>query len=103
MRTVFSRVSLSLLVGVMIATGCSDKKNEPADIGAWLEAAAGFNVTPEALACTASAAEDLLSEDDQKVWLSHDPETITVEQIQVLPHATEVADTCRHLLGGPTP
>lgn len=104
MRTVSGRrVLLTLLVGVITVAGCTDTKNESSDIGAWLEASAGFNVTSEALACTESAAEDLLSEDDRKAWLSYDPETITVEQIQVLPHAIEVADRCRHLLGGLTP
>jgi len=38
---------------------------------------------------------DLLSESEIEEWLSHDPETISVEEIQTLPHAIEVADRCR--------
>lgn len=68
-----------------------------------MRASAGFNVTPEALACTQSAVDDLLSEDDRRAWLSHDPETISVEQMQTLPRAMDVADRCRHLLSGPSP
>ncbi len=38
---------------------------------------------------------DLLSDDELEEWLSRDPETITVEEIQALPHAIDMADRCR--------
>lgn len=38
---------------------------------------------------------NLLLEEELQQWLSQDPETITVEEIQSLPHAIEVADHCR--------
>lgn len=64
----------------------------------WLRAAAGFNVTPEAIECVGTAMGDLLSEEQLREWLSHEPETITVLEIQALPRAIDVADRCRHLL-----
>jgi hypothetical protein len=39
-----------------------------------------------------------LSDAEIREWLAHDPRTITVEAIQALPHATAIADHCRHLL-----
>lgn len=90
------------IVGAVIFAGCSDP-NDSSDIGAWLRASAGPDVSREVLVCTESAADALLSEDDRRIWLSHDPETITVEEMQQLPRAIEVADRCRHLLRGPPP
>ena len=42
-------------------------------------------------ACAAAAYDD----SETVRWLSHDAATITVEEIEVLPHAIDVADRCR--------
>ena len=99
-----SRLRWLVIAATTSFAACSSTTDDAvSEIGEWLRAAAGFNATPEALACTEAAAEDLLSDDDERVWLAHDPETINVEQLQELPHAIEMADRCRHLLTGPLP
>ncbi len=36
-----------------------------------------------------------LTPDELRQWLSQDPETVTVEDIQALPRSSDVADHCR--------
>lgn len=85
--------------GRAVACACG-QSNEPAEseTARWLRAAAGFNETPELIDCMETAMDEELSREELREWLSHKPETITVEQIQVLPRAIDVADRCRHLL-----
>ncbi len=65
------------------------------DTAQWLRIAENFVETPAEIACVESVMHDLLSDDELEEWLSRDPETITVEEIQALPHAIDMADRCR--------
>jgi hypothetical protein len=77
------------------ASSTSTTDTEVAD---WLRAAAGVNETPELIECTEAAMRSELSDAEIREWLSHDPDEISVEEIQALPHAIDVADRCRHLV-----
>ena len=90
---------VAVAVAVMLLASCGQSsESSQSETAQWLRAAAGFNETPELIDCMETAMHEELSPEQLREWLSYDPETITVEQIQALPHAIDVADRCRHLL-----
>ncbi len=84
----------ALLVAPLTACASDYPDSETAQ---WLRIAGNFDETPEQVACVEQAMHDLLTDEELDVWLAQDPETVTVEQVQALPRAIEVADRCRHL------
>ncbi len=84
------------LLALQTLTSCGGSDDAgTSDTSQWLRTAGKFDETPQEIACIEAAMEDLLSDAELAEWLSHNPETITVEEIQVLPHAIDVADRCR--------
>ena len=86
-------------MAVLVLVSCGQSNGSAgSETARWLRASAGFNETPELIDCMETAMQEELSPEELREWLSRNPETITVEQIQRLPHAIDVADRCRHLL-----
>jgi len=81
----------------LASCGQSDDSTQ-SETARWLRAAAGFNETPELIDCMETAMDEELTHEQLREWLSYEPETITVQEIQALPQAIDVADRCRHLL-----
>jgi hypothetical protein len=78
-------------------------RTQQSETARWLRTAGHFDETPEEIECIETAMHATLSEDELHQWLSQKPERLTVEKLQALPHAIDVADRCRHLmpLGAP--
>ena len=89
------RAVVAVAAGMLIVVSCSQQS----ETRQWLSDAAGFNVTPEMIDCAEDAMDDLLDDAERREWFAHDPQTITVEEVQELPDAIAVADRCRHLMG----
>ena len=89
--------SAAALLASVGATGCASQEYPDSETARWLRAADGYDESPEVIRCVEQAMHDLLSPAELQEWLSRVPETITVEEIQSLPHAIEIADRCRHL------
>lgn len=85
-----------VLLALPFTAACADDYPD-SETAQWLRVAGHFDETPEEIACVEQAMLDLLTEDELDLWLSQDPETVTVEQVQALPRAIDVADRCRHL------
>ena len=49
--------------------------------------------------CLSTFVHDEYTQAELREWLSHDPATMTVEEIQRLPRSIEVADHCRGTSG----
>jgi hypothetical protein len=88
-----------VLLALPVAVACADDYPD-SETARWLRIAGNFDESPEQVACVEQAMHDLLTEEELDLWLSQDPETVTVEQVQALPRAIEVADRCRHLTDG---
>ncbi len=78
---------------------CSSGGSLASETARWLRTAGRFDDSPEHIACLEDAMHEELSPDELGQWLAEDPEGITVEEVQALPHAIDVADRCRHLTG----
>ena len=92
-----TRLVAAVLLALPVLTACADDQPD-SGTAQWLRIAGHFDETPEEIACVEQAMHDLLTEDELDLWLSQDPETVTVEQVQALPRAIDVADRCRHLM-----
>jgi hypothetical protein len=86
-------------VSSMLLASCGGSDEYPeSEAAGWLRTAGHFDETPEEIECIEAAMYEALSRDELREWLSHDPERLTVEELQALPHAIDVADRCRHLM-----
>lgn len=94
-RRVRTVVALAFLTTLALTSCGGSSEYSSSETGRWLRIAGKFDETPEEIECVETAMHDLLSEAELRQWLSQDPETITVEQVQSLPHALEIADRCR--------
>lgn len=92
-----TRLVAAVLLALSVLTACADDYPD-SETAHWLRIAGHFDETPAEIACVEQAMHDLLTEDELDLWLSQDPETVTVEQVQALPRAIDVADRCRHLM-----
>ena len=86
------------MASTLLASCGGSNESSRSETARWLRTAGHFDETPEEIACLETAMHEALSQDELRAWLSRDPESITVEELQALPHAIEVADRCRHLM-----
>lgn len=89
--------AVSALVVAAALSSCGLHYNDT-ETARWLRAAGHFDDSPEVVNCADGAMQALLSDEERAQWLSHDPDSLTVETLQSLPHATDIADRCRHLM-----
>ena len=83
----------------MLLAACAGADGIPqSETARWLRTAGHFDETPEEIECIETAMHATLTQDELRQWLSQKPENLTVERLQALPHAIDVADRCRHLM-----
>lgn len=89
-------IAVALLL--FAACGGTDEITE-AEIARWLRVAGNGDDPAEVIDCLSTFMHDEFTQAELREWLSHDPATMTVEEIQRLPRSIEVADHCRGTSG----
>ena len=82
------------------ACGSSGSKEvSKSEIARWLRVSGGGDDPPEVIECLSDYMHRELTQEELRTWLAADPDEVTVEELQRLPRAIEIADQCRGVAG----
>ncbi len=89
-----------IAVAVLAPAGCRTSDDiSKADVARWLRVSGGGDDPEPVIECLSTYMYDEFTQDELRAWLSLDPSGATVEEVQRLPRAIEVADHCRGVAG----